>query len=100
MSEYVLRAEVDGPTIWTPEGEPVDPRALPLSSRLLEALDDWAAFLDDVGGEISDHDVMDAFVSQGFRIAHAMRRELKGRTVWLQRLDTDERVLIENRTPR
>ena len=86
--------------IWTVDGGAVDPRSLPLSERLLVALTDWAAFYDDVGGEIGDADVLEEFVSQGFKIAHAMRRELKGRTVHFEHPATGERIRIELRRRR
>ena len=99
-SEYLLRATVRETPIWTVGGEAVDPRSLPLSDRMLIALDDWAAFYDDVGGEIGDADVIDEFVSQGFKIAHAMRRELKGRTVHFEHPVSGERIRIELRRRR
>ena len=99
-SDYLLRATVRETPIWTVAGEAVDPRSLPLSERLQVALDDWAAFYDDVGGEIGDADVLDEFVSQGFKIGHAMRRELKGRTVHFEHPATGERIRIELRRRR
>ena len=73
---------------------------LPLSDRLLRTIDDWAAFYDDLGGEITDVDVAHEFVGQGFKIAHALRRELKGSTVHLEHPVTGELALIELRRPR
>ena len=49
---------------------------------------------------MSDRDVVDEFVGQGFKIAHAIRRELKGSTIWLDHPDTEERTLIERSAPR
>ena len=100
MTELVLRAEVGAFPLWTPAGDNVVPDSLPLSPRLLLALRDWTDFFDDVGGAMSDRDVIDEFVGQGYKIAHATRRELKGWTVWLDHPVTEERVLIERRGPR
>ncbi|MDW3176116.1 MAG: hypothetical protein R8J94_01880 [Acidimicrobiia bacterium] len=97
--EVVLRAEVGAFPLWTPAGENIVPNSLPLSPRVLVALEDWTNFFDDVGGAMSDRDIVEEFVGQGYKIAHAIRRELKGSTVWLQHPVTDERVAIENRRP-
>lgn len=59
------------------------------------ALQDWADFFDDVGGAMSDSDVVEEFVGQGFKIAHAIRRELKGSTVWFEHPVSEERTRIE-----
>ena len=83
-----------------PHGDNIVPDSLPLSQRVLTAMEDWTIFWDDVGGAISDPEIMDEFVGQGFKIAHAARRELKGRTVWFQHPVTDERHEIELRRPR
>ena len=100
MVELVLRAEVGAFPLWTVDGENVVPDSLPLSPRVLIALEDWTVFFDDVGGAMSDRDVIDEFVGQGFKLAHAIRRELKGSTVWLDHPVTEERTLIERRGPR
>ena len=100
MLELIVRAEVGAVPLWTPTGQNVLPNSLPLSHRVVTALEDWADFFDDVGGAMSDGDIVEAFVSQGFKIAHAIRRELKGSTVWLQHPVTDERFPIERRVPR
>ena len=100
MSSFVLRAEVAAFPLWTDDGDNVIPDSLPLSPRLLAALADWAGFFDDVGGEVSDREVLDEFVGQGFKIAHALRRELKGTRIWFEHPVTGERVLIEHRAPR
>lgn len=100
MVQLVLRAEVGAFPLWTPHGENVVPNSLPLSPRVLLALEDWTVFFDDVGGAMSDRDVIDEFVGQGFKIAHVIRRELKGSTVWLDHPVTDERMLIERNSPR
>jgi len=76
------------------------PDSLPLSQRLLTAMQDWTVFFDDVGGAISDSDVLEEFVSQGFKIAYAMRRELKGTSVYLDHPVTAERTEIVLRGPR
>jgi len=95
----IVRAEVGAFPLWTPEGENIVPDSLPLSQRLLTALEDWTAFFDDVGGAMSDAEVLDEFVGQGFKIAHAIRRELKGSHVWLQHPVTDDLVEILRRHP-
>ena len=100
MSELVLRAEVGVFPLWTLDGHNVIPDSLPLSERVLVALTDWTEFFDDVGGAMSDRDVIDEFVGQGYKIAHAIRRELKGWTLWLDHPVTEERVLIERRGPK
>ena len=86
--------------MWNGDGENVDPASLRLSGRLLVALADWADFYDDVGGEISDADVLGEFVGQGYKLAHALRRELKGRAVWFHDPELDALVEIERRRPR
>ncbi len=98
LVELVLHAAVGAFPLWTAEGENVVPDSLPLSPRLLEALEDWTAFYDDVGGAMSDADVIDEFVGQGYKIAHAIRRELKGSTIWLSHPVTEERTRIERRS--
>lgn len=99
MAELILHAEVGAFPLWTPDGENVVPDSLPLSERVLIALEDWTAFYDDVGGAMSDPEIVDEFVGQGFKIAHAIRRELKGSTVWMSHPVTEERTLIERRRP-
>lgn len=98
--EVVVRAEVGAFPLWTPTGGNLIPNSLPLSPRVLIALEDWTEFFDDVGGAMSDPEIVEEFVGQGFKIAHAIRRELKGSTIWLQHPVTDERVVIENHRPR
>ena len=100
MIDLVLRAEVGAFPLWTVDGDNVVPDSLPLSPRVLVALEDWTAFFDDVGGAMSDRDVIDEFVGQGFKIAHVIRRELKGSTIWLDHPVTDERMLIERHVPK
>ncbi len=100
MVDLVLRAEVGAFPLWTVDGDNVVPDSLPLSPRVLVALEDWTAFFDDVGGAMSDRDVIDEFVGQGFKIAHVIRRELKGSTIWLDHPVTDERMLIERHVPK
>lgn len=95
-----MRAEVGAFPLWDPDGQNVVPNSLPLSPRVLVALQDWADFYDDVGGAMSDYEIVDEFVGQGFKIAHAIRRELKGSTIWLDHPVTEERTLIERRVPR
>jgi hypothetical protein len=98
--EVVVRAELGAFPLWTPAGENIVPNSLPLSSRVLLALEDWTDFFDDVGGAMSDPDVISEFVGQGFKIAHAIRRELKGSTVWLHDPLTGERARIDLRGAR
>lgn len=100
MGQIVVRAEVGAFPLWTPAGENVVPDSLPLSPRLLLALQDWTDFFDDVGGAMSDGDVVDEFVGQGFKLAYAIRRELKGSEVWFVHPVTDEAVVVEHRRVR
>ncbi len=97
--EVIVRAEVGAFPLWTNDGENIVPNSLPLSPRVLVALEDWTAFFDDVGGAMSDPEILDEFVGQGFKIAHAIRRELKGSTVWIQHPVSDERTPIEHKRP-
>lgn len=96
----VLRAEVGCSPLVESSGDFVVPKTLPLSSRVLVALQDWSDFFDDVNGTMNDQDVLDEFVGQGFKLAHGIRRELKGSTVWFEHPVTGERSLIELRAPR
>lgn len=98
--EVIVRAEVGAFPLWTPSGVNIVPNSLPLSSRVLVALEDWTDFFDDVGGAMSDPEIVEEFVGQGFKIAHAIRRELKGSCVWIQHPVTDERFEIELRRSR
>ena len=82
------------------DGTHIERDGLPLSDRLLRTIDDWTEFFDDVGGEITDVDIAHEFVGQGFKIAHALRRELKGSTVHLEHPVTGELAPIELRRPR
>ncbi len=63
--------------------EAVSAESLGLSNRLIVAVADWAQFFDEVNGDLSDPEVADEFVSQGFKIAHRLRAEVKGSTVHL-----------------
>jgi len=96
----VLRAEVGCAPLWTLDGTNVAPDSLPLSDRLLVALHDWRDFFNDVGGAMSDADIVEEFVGQGFKIAHVLRRELKGSTVWYSHPVTGETERIVRRTAR
>ncbi len=98
--DLVVRARVGAWPISTAGGQAIERTALPLSARLIAALDDWAQFYDDVGGEITDVDIAHEFVGQGFKIAHALRRELKGSTVHLEHPVTGELAPIRLRRPR
>ena len=100
MDDLVVRARVGEWPIAASSGESLSRDALPLSDRLLRTVADWAAFYDDVGGEITDVDVAHEFVGQGFKIAHALRRELKGSSVHLEHPVTGELAPIELRRSR
>ncbi len=76
------------------DGAVVEPSELPLSPRLLAAIADWRSFYDEVAGDISGPEVAEEFVGQGYKIAHAMRRELKGRTIYFLQPVTKELVKI------
>lgn len=78
---YVLSATIGAGPLWDRDGNEVSPDELSLSERLCVAIDDWRQFYDDVSGDLSDTDLADEFVSQGFKIAFRMRSELKGRLV-------------------
>lgn len=93
----VVRAELGRWPITTAAGDELARDALRLSARLLDALADWAEFYDDVGGEITDVDIAHEFVGQGFKIAHALRRELKGSRVHLEHPVTGELAPIGSR---
>lgn len=97
--EVIVRAEVGAFPLWTHDGENIVPNSLPLSPRVLLALEDWTAFFDDVGGAMSDPEVLEEFVGQGFKIAHAIRRELKGVMVWLEHPVSNERTAIRLHRP-
>lgn len=78
----------------------VDPEMVGLTDRLVDALTDWAAFFDEVGGDLADAEVAEEFVGQGYKIAHKLRGELKGSTVHLMHPVTGERIEIVRRTVR
>ena len=99
MFEVVVRAELTGTGLWTQDGVSIAVGDLPLSDRLICVLDDWMAFYDDLGGELSDDDVRQEFVGQGYKIAYAIRRELKGSTVWLTPPNSDELIAVDYRRP-
>jgi len=98
--DLVVRARVGQWPLTSSTGTTLARDALPVSDRLLAAIEDWADFFDDVGGEITDVDVAHEFVGQGFKIAHALRRELKGSRVHLEHPVTGELAPIELRRPR
>lgn len=100
MRAIVLRAETPGSGLWDPAGSAINVAELPLSDRLTAALADWMAFYQEVDGVLDTPEIIDEFVSQGYKIAHGVRRELKGSTVWFDRPDSGERVSIELRRPR
>lgn len=80
---YWIRATVGQSPIWDASAKNVDPSDLPLSPRLVIALQDWARFFDDRDGDLADPEVAEEFVNQGFKLAYAMRRELKGSSITL-----------------
>lgn len=95
MSEtWTLRANVGQPPVLSADGAWVEPDELPLSPRLLDAIADWRCFFDEVSGDLSSPEVAEEFVGQGYKIAHAMRRELKGRTIYFCQPVTKELVKI------
>ena len=100
MRPIVLRPEAEGSGLWTPQGDPISVGELPLSDRVVAALADWVSFFRELDGDLEDPQVLHEFISQGYKIGHGIRRELKGSTVWLHRVDTGELVSIELRRPR
>lgn len=86
--KLIVAARVGVGALWRPtssasELEPVSVLTLGLSQRLVDAFEDWASFFDEIDGDLSDGDVAHEFVSQGFKIAHRLRAEMKGSTVHL-----------------
>lgn len=81
-------------------GAAVSPVALGLTSRLVNACEDWAAFFTDVAGDLGDPVVAHEFVSQGYKIAHKIRSELKGSEVWFVHPVTSKREQIVRTVPR
>lgn len=98
MESYWLKAEIGAGPIWNELGE-VDPESLPLSDRLLVALADWTAYFGEVSGHLGEPDTAGEFVGQGFKIAHGLKRELKGRKVFYAHPLTGEEIPI-TRKPR
>ncbi len=96
----IVRAELKSTGLWSSDDEPIVVSALGLSDRLALALDDWTAFYDEMSGDLADPDMLAEFVGQGFKIAHGIRRELKGSEVWFARPDTGELAAIELRRSR
>jgi hypothetical protein len=100
MYSLVLRAQLgDGP-IRTSAGDPVTAEQLELSERLRVALADWSEFFQEVDGVLDTPDIADAFVSQAYKLATALRRELKGSDVWLWHPVAEELIEVELRRPR
>jgi hypothetical protein len=93
METYWLRATVGAGPIWNETNE-VDAATLPLSPRLLIAIKDWQSFFSEASGDLGDVHTSEEFVSQGFKIAHGLRRELKGRRVFYQHPVTAEEIAI------
>ena len=63
-------------------------------------MNDWQSFFDEVGGDLSDPEVADEFVGQGFKIAHRIRAEKKASSVHLEHPVTGDIVEIIRSTPR
>lgn len=82
---WILQAEVGESPLRDDAGTTVSPTCLGLSERLVIAIEDWSTFFGEAGGVISgpdvDPEITEEFVGQGFKIAHRLRSELKGRTV-------------------
>lgn len=95
---YVLCATLNESPIRDEAGHAVEPTTLPLSDRLLLALDDWSEFFDESNGHLDTDDestVVEEFVGQAFKLAHRLRSELKGRQIYLVHPATGERRKIE-----
>ena len=99
---FVVRAQSGSGSIWHAGSElvQVDPSDLGLSDRLVLAFDDWASFFDEIDADLSDPDVANEFVSQGFKIAHRLRAEIQGSTVHLVHPLTGEHHEIRRDGPR
>lgn len=90
----MLRAVVGQWAVRDESDAVVDPAALPLSDRLLVAIGDWGGFFDEIDGDLSDDMVAEEFLGQGFKIAHRLRQELKGRSIYYSHPQTGELVEI------
>ena len=100
--EFVVRAQIGAVGLWR-AGSELDEVALSdleLSGRLVVAFEDWASFFDEIEGDLSDPEVAHEFVSQGFKIAHRLRAEMKGSTVHLVHPVTGEHHEIVRQAPR
>lgn len=97
---FVVVAKVGSPCVRRVDGPSVSARDLGLTQRLVDACEDWAAFFDDVNGDLTDPAVAHEFVSQGYKIAHKIRGELKGSEVWFVHPVTGVRQSIVRITPR
>jgi len=98
--DFVLRAEVGSTCLWMADGSEREPSAAGLTDRLVDALHDWAAFFDEVGGVLEGADVTHEFVSQGYKVAHKLRGELKGSRVHFVHPESGESEEIVRRGPR
>lgn len=95
---YALRATVGESPVRDADDVGVDPSTLPLSDRLLLALNDWAEFYTEANGQLgADPEVIEEFVGQGFKLAHRLRSELKGRTIYLVHPATHELIKVDAR---
>lgn len=94
MDTFCLRADLGTGPICDDAGNEVDLQHLPLSQRLVLALTDWSEFFGEVEGDLSDPDIAAEFVGQGYKLAHALRRELKGRSIYYLEPVTGERLPI------
>ncbi len=104
-NNFVVQAELGHGPIWRTVDEAralesVDVASLTLSDRLLAAFADWADFYNEIQGDLTDPDLAEEFVGQGFKLAHRLRAELKGSTVHLTHPVTRQLVKIVRQTPR
>lgn len=76
----------------------MEPTPPPLSERLRLALIDWENFYGEVQGDLTDPDIADEFVSQGFTLAHRLRSECKGTDVAYVHPITGDEVEIRRRS--
>ncbi len=102
---FVVRAVASSGALWRvvdarDDLKSVAPADIGLSDRLCAAFDDWAQFFDEIDGDLTDPEVAEEFVSQGFKIAHRLRAEIKGSTVHLVHPVSGESVEIVRTGPR
>ncbi len=100
---FVVHAQLRAGSLWRRVDDRLDaavPGEVGLSGRLVAAFDDWTEFFDEVEGDLADPVVAAEFVSQGFKIAHRLRAEIKGSEVHLVHPTTGESIEITRTTPR